>query len=598
MRFESEHCHLERVLRTTLIILMLALGACNSSAPPATVESNPAELEPGLAARYDSGEIHLQGVEEDIATARTPACTQARNSPGGGSLDDLIPCYREVAEAMAIEGIVLGALANLDQALDELDDGFVERRNATVLEAYYRQLAKDMELGDGEIEAYFEANLERMSTPRQFTLSNIFRRHRDPENPEKTAEFLIGLKARIDAGETFAAIAREYSDSETRLRDGLVGHIAEDKLPQRLRDLAAGLNNDEISEPVMVKGGAVLIMLKNIRPAIQPDLQSQRAGIRRLLVQKMTQERVDERLADLQRAEAAIVFHEQEIIDQLDGLEPDQTIFDLGDQQLSIAEFRRLLGLEENVVAADLPAEHQEQLIANYANLVRRQDLLNVLLESADPADEELIGQVEKPLQEERLISLVDKILQQDMWQAVDDQPLTLERYYRDNNHHYQTPLKFKLQIWNLPFADDPASQLETMEQLREQMERSETTLSKAAEQYGGMVDDLDWRELGELGDLPKKAQSYLLQAAVGGYSVPYQQDDALHMIWVEAQQAPDQLDYETVQEQVREDYFDRFERRLFQDAVTQRLAAAHFVFSTENVRQVLLPPAASEASQ
>ena len=141
-----------------------------------------------------------------------------------------------------------------------------------------------------------------------------------------------------------------------------------------------------------------------------------------------------------------------------------------------------------------------------------------------------------------------------------------------------------------MPFADDPASQLANMERMRQEMTAADNQLDRAAEQSGGTVNDLGWRELSELTELPNKAQAYLLQASPGGFSIPYQQGDALHMIWVEARELPAELDYESVQAQVRKDYFERFERKLFQQAVSQRLSAANFVFSAENVRDRLLP--------
>ena len=390
-------------------LLALALGACDSPAPHESSPIIQANLAPGLAARYDSGVIRLQEIEEEIPAARTPACTLARTSPGGGSLEKLIPCYREVAEALAIERIVLAGVTDLQQELDALDDGFAERRNSAYLQAWYRQAADKIEPDDHEIEEYFQANQQQMGSSRRFSLSNIFYRHRDPADPDQTVNLLNEIKARIDAGETFSAIAREYSESETRLRDGLVGHLTQDKLPQPLQDITAELKAGEVSEPLLVKGGAVLIMIENVTPAVLPDLETQASGIRRLLIERKIREQADRRIADRPSPEQATVFHAQEIIDQLDAGDPDQTIFDLGKQKLSVAEFRSMVGLAGNQVAADLPPEHRQQVIASYANLERRELLLNDLLESVDPDDVSLREQAESPLRQQRLVNLVDE---------------------------------------------------------------------------------------------------------------------------------------------------------------------------------------------
>ncbi len=574
--------------RGVIAVLLLSLAACDATPPESLVQ---ASAEPDIAASFEGGEIRLDAVELEIATARTPSCVQAKSAPGTGSVEDWIPCYREVAQALAVEDIVLADVADLDQALNNLDDDFAERRDAILLDRYRRQIAEQMEISDTEIEQFFAEHKDDMGTPRQFTLSNIFRRHRDPANTDQTITFLTRLKSRIDAGETFGAIAREHSDSETRLLDGRVGHLSEDKLPERLRAVAAALKNGEVSEPLVVNGGAVLIMITNATPAIEPDLDHHHASINQRLVQQKIQTRINERIAARPESEYGMIYSGDELFEQLDVEDTQQLIFELGRKQLTVAEFRQLVGLTPSALAAELPVDRQTQVIELYQQLERNYRLLMILLQSEDVADLKLREQVEKPLRKERVIGLVDELLQETMNQSVDQNPQALERFYSDNAHHYQSPLKFKLQIWHLPFDKNPVAQLAAMDRMRIELEQGDYPLPSAAERLGGTIDDLGWREFTELADLPGKARSYLLQATPGGYSIPYQQDDSLHMIWVEAQGAPQQLDYQSVLERVREDYIERFERRLYQDAVKQRLSAAKFDFYAENVRDLLLPP-------
>ena len=88
---------------------------------------------------------------------------------------------------------------------------------------------------------------------------NLFRRHRNTEKPEDTTAFLLEIKARVEAGETFQSLARQFSDSETRLRDGLVGRVSEGDLPARLEEIAFDLDTGQVSQPIPVRGGAVLL---------------------------------------------------------------------------------------------------------------------------------------------------------------------------------------------------------------------------------------------------------------------------------------------------------------------------------------------------
>lgn len=568
----------------------LSLVACEQSPKPATPAATPVKLAEDIAAGYTTGSIQIEQIESEFASARTPACMTVKSSPGGGSVDTLIPCYREVAEAIAIEDIVLADIPDRALALSELDDNFVEQRNTVLLTSWSRQLAEQVEVTELEIEQFFNEHSDELKTPRRFSLYNIFRRHRNPDNPDETIEFLLGLKSRIEAGETFASIARAHSDSETRLRDGAVGSLTEQQLPQRLREYTATLENGELSEPIKVNGGAILIKIEGATPAIEPDLERHRNGISNRLTEEKTQAAIDTRLADQQFPADALIYAGEELLNRLDSEDAYQLVFDLGGQQLTIAEFREMVGLKAGDIAADLPDDNREMLLEFYAQLQRRRLLLISLLASDDAEIMKLREQAGQPLEKERLTYLVDKQLQTDMWRSVDQKTAGLERFFKDNSHHYQSPLKFKLQVWHLPFDDNPSRQLASMELLRIEIEQGEQTLASAALGLGGSVEDLGWREFTELSDLPQKARNYLLQAKTGGYSIPYQQDETIHMIWLENRLEPEALEYDAVKERVREDYYTRFERKLYLEAVEQRLAAANFVFSDDNVKRWLLP--------
>ena len=574
------------------IVILLVLSACDASLPePTGTQPVAVKAPPGIAASYAGLDIPIDAVEAEIAAARTPACAEAHRSPGGGSVEKLLPCYREVAETQAIEHIVIDKVSDIEQAMKALDENYIEQRDAALTSAYYRRLIGQTEVTDAEIDLAIASEEPAAETSRQFTLYNIYRRHRDPANPGETVSFLNQLRVRINAGETFGSIAREYSDSETRLNDGLIGQLPANKLPQRLREATADLENGEISEPIMVRGGAVLLKIENSSSAIGPNPKAIREAMRRKLTEARVREAIETRNAGQMIPVDAVLLTTEQLFSQLDGEESDRVIFDLGGQKISVAEFRKMTGLENSGKVADLPQERLDQLKELYLRLKQQRLLIMSLLASEDSDEIELREQLEQPLQKERLARLVDKQIQEDMWRSVDENPATLERFFRDNSHHYQTPLRFKLQILNLPFDQDPTAQIANLEALRNQAPTGNDSLKLVAERMGGSIEDLGWRELSELEDIPKKAKSYLLQTPAGGYSVPYQQDDALHMIWVEAQQSPEKMTYVDVADRVREDYYERFERRLYQEAVKQRLIESNFVFYADNVREVLSPP-------
>ena len=203
-----------------------------------------------------------------------------------------------------------------------------------------------------------------------------------------------------------------------------------------------------------------------------------------------------------------------------------------------------------------------------------------------------------KQLREAAVAAVADERIRGEMDALVDADPEKVRSYFDDNRLHYQSPLEFKLHIWTLPFGADPPAQLARMEDLHAELVAGEVELAAAVEQLGGSVDDAGWIEFERLrGLMPDKAQSFVLQLGASGYSIPYQQDEALHLIWLEERREPRQLEYEEAAEQVRGDYLRRFEQDLFRQVSEGRLAAAGFVFNEELVRQQLSWPGGDPAA-
>ena len=74
-------------------------------------------------------------------------------------------------------------------------------------------------------------------------------------NKEQAYNLAFEIKEQLDQHpEKFIELAREYSDSETRLRDGFVGRITEGDLPARLEEIAFGSAPVGGGEPALIIG--------------------------------------------------------------------------------------------------------------------------------------------------------------------------------------------------------------------------------------------------------------------------------------------------------------------------------------------------------
>ncbi len=576
--------------RHLTLALFMGLAACGTPPAPDPSASPPADA----AATWNGGHVAFADLESAVAEARTTTCREARR--GGGSVDALVPCYREVAEGLALEQLVLAELPDVERAIEDLGEKYQDLRRHAYLEEHTLRVRDGVEVSDAEVEAHFEENRESYKRPGQLMLWNIFRRHEDPAKGEAATAFLAELKERFLAGETFSELAREYSHSETRLRGGQVGRVNAERLPERLRGIAFSLAPGDVSDPVLVRGGAVLLHVTDVVEASEFSLQEIRQRVRRQLEGRRVQETLTARVADRAPPPGSTVLSPEELLAALDGADDERVVLDIGGQSLTARQMRNLAGLGASDQAADLGEEGRDQLLGVYERQKNRQLLLLDLLENAEPELREI---AEEHLRREAVAAVADEKIRGEMDVLVDADPEKLRDYFDDNRLHYQSPLEFKLHIWTLPFGADPPGQQARMVKLHDKLVPGEIALAAAAEQLGGSVNDAGWTEFDNLRTLmPNKAQSFVLQLGASGYSVPYQQDDALHVIWLEERREPRQLEYDEAAEQVREDYLKRFEQDFFRQVAEGRLADAGFVFSEDAVRAQLSWPAGAPATE
>ena len=460
---------------------------------------------------------------------------------------------------------------------------------------FQRRLSRETEVSDQEIEAHFEANRERYRRPRTLTLWNIFRRHENPAQPKQTHAVLRDLKKRFLAGETFAALAREYSQSETRLRDGLVGSIQEGRLPARLERVAFALADGEVSDPAPVAGGAVLLHVRHSVEGGPPNVDEVHGRIRQEILAQKVQKQVKQRIADRELPAEAIVLAPEELVAALDAEDEDQVVLAIDHTKITAKEFRGRARLAPSVRADSLDEEARKALLDSYQALLTPHLLF---LELLDSADSELREGAEERLRTDGTLRLVDEHIRTEIARVADSDPALMRLHYEDNRPHYQSPLRFKLQVLDIPFSDNPPGQLAQLERLRESLLKGELSPAEAAERMGGTFRDLDWVPFDSLAEVvPDKALKYLLQVdkqadgvKTSGFSVPYQQDQAIHLLWLEERQEPKSQDYEEVKERVREDYLLRFQQELSAQVIKDRLEASEFVFDEEAVRRLLVP--------
>lgn len=206
--------------------------------------------------------------------------------------------------------------------------------------------AASVEVSEAEVEEYYDANQADFLSPEQVVLEtltlsrsdffddaevdeaaleslyhrevgNLAEQRRashilfEVEDDEAAAlEEAAAIKARIDAGEDFAALAKELSaDAGTSNNGGDLGYIEHDSFDPAFEEALFALEENQVSEPVRSRFGVHLVKLTDLQSPEVPSLESMRPT----LEQELKAEQVERRFVEASRELANLAYESEDL---------------------------------------------------------------------------------------------------------------------------------------------------------------------------------------------------------------------------------------------------------------------------------------------
>ena len=152
---------------------------------------------------------------------------------------------------------------------DENKDNYMfpERAKIQYLELDSSAVAADIEISDEQALAYYDDNKARYVKPEQREASHILLESGNGSEEDQIAT-LNEVKSRIDAGEDFGDLAKEFSeDIGSSDNGGSLGAITPGSMDPAFEDAVFALDSvGDVSDPVVTDFGVHLIKLDNITP--------------------------------------------------------------------------------------------------------------------------------------------------------------------------------------------------------------------------------------------------------------------------------------------------------------------------------------------
>ena len=130
----------------------------------------------------------------------------------------------------------------------------------------------DRVITDEFVKNYYESNVEKFKEPERKRLRELMIKV-DPGGGtlawDKGYEITKALKERIEGGEDFAAIAKEYSQDEFAKKGGDMGYMHKGSLEPRLEGIIEDMEVGEIAGPVWTLRGYHLVKVEEKTPPVQ-----------------------------------------------------------------------------------------------------------------------------------------------------------------------------------------------------------------------------------------------------------------------------------------------------------------------------------------
>lgn len=152
-----------------------------------------------------------------------------------------------------------------------------------LLEQHVRE---QVSITDAEAEAHYQAIKDTYTRPRRVRLYNLYLRYppdADADAKASTRARMEALQQRLREGVGFQDLARAESDSQTRLRGGLIGNVRQGQLQPAIDAVAMAMAPGEISPILEANDGLTLLYCEQILPAVERTPEDLRAVARRLL---------------------------------------------------------------------------------------------------------------------------------------------------------------------------------------------------------------------------------------------------------------------------------------------------------------------------
>jgi peptidyl-prolyl cis-trans isomerase C len=162
----------------------------------------------------------------------------------------------------------------------------------------------NLDVSEGDAKSFYEGNPQYFTQPEGVRVSEILIKidpKGDAAKKQEGRKKLEDIQKRLQKGEDFTALAKEYSQSATGAQGGDLGFVPKGRMPKALDDAAFSLKPGEVSGVVETEMGFQLIKVHEKTPARVVPFNDVEERIRQHLANQKLKQKVDDYLNELKK---------------------------------------------------------------------------------------------------------------------------------------------------------------------------------------------------------------------------------------------------------------------------------------------------------
>ncbi len=139
-------------------------------------------------------------------------------------------------------------------------------------------------VAEADIRAAYQQEIDALNKQAERHAAHILVEITDERDREQAAKRIAEAKEQIEAGESFEAVAKRFSDDfGSAEQGGDLGYSAGDTFPETFESALVNLEPGQVSAPIETDAGLHLVKLLDIRKPELPEFDSRRAAIEKSL---------------------------------------------------------------------------------------------------------------------------------------------------------------------------------------------------------------------------------------------------------------------------------------------------------------------------